>query len=155
MMRLRLVPLVVVLALLALSLTGCFDRLFVPEPEASGLSVTEPKRQANGWWTASLRVAGMPEDVCGLLIEAGGLRVEGVIHSSIEAVGASGFIVTAQQFEETPGAGGLIAVCSLTGVRDSEIVRFTFRSIGESPTIALDESKIHLANQESKRIVDW
>ena len=140
------------LCAISVSLPGCFDRLFGPESDISGLTVTTPSQQSDGGWTVLISVRGMPDGIAGILIEEGGLVAENVHLGTLVASGANGFLVTAQVFDDAPAQGTLVAVCPTGAVTDGKVLKLTFRSSGGDPEITLDPGKVILANDRNEMV---
>jgi len=149
-MRKRIALLILGLCAISVSLPGCFDRLFGPDPDVSGLTVTEPSQQSDGGWTVLISVRGMSEGIAGILIEEGGLVTENVHVGTLVASGANGFLVTAQAFDDAPAQATLVAVCPTGAVTDGKVLKLTFRSSGGDPEITLDPSHVILANDRNE-----
>jgi len=138
------------LCAISVSLPGCFDRLFGPESDISGLTVTTPSQQSDGGWTVLISVRGMPDGIAGILIEEGGLVAENVHLGTLAASGANGFLVTAQAFDDAPAQATLVAVRPTGAVTDGKVLKLTFRSSGGDPEISLDPSRVILANERNE-----
>jgi len=138
------------LCAISVSLPGCFDRLFGPESDISGLTVTTPSQQSDGGWTVLISVRGMSDGIAGILIEEGGLVAENVHLGTLAASGANGFLVTAQAFDDAPAQATLVAVRPTGAVTDGKVLKLTFRSSGGDPEISLDPSRVILANERNE-----
>jgi len=156
-MRRRVGRTVLGLAALALVLAaaGCLEGLFAPEIPATGLVVSEPSQLNDGTWVVLVSASEMPAAVSGIQIGADGVVTENVDRGSIAASGMSGFVVTAQRFDDASPLGQLVAVHPSGGVADGKLLRFTFAATGTAPRLTLDETRITLSNDQDTALDEW
>jgi len=140
---------------LVLAAAGCLEGLFAPEIPATGLVVSQPSQMSDETWVVLVSATEMPAAVSGILIDAGGVVTENVDRGSIAASGMSGFIVTAQQFDDASPLGQLVAVHPSAGIADGKLLRFTFAATGTAPRLTLDETRITLSDDQNAVLEEW
>ena len=101
-------------------------------------------------------VASMPAGgVASVAVAARGVSYSEVVPDSIRVAGLNGFVVLAQDFTTSPGAGAVVAVNPACGVVSGPILRFTFEASGGTPVLWVrpeDKDRVTLGSDEDVRI---